>query len=77
MILFLHRHSRHLQIPVQIFCENMDLSSGILLLVSQPACDPGDIILFFDDLTGLRKINIIILSKIRYPVIHRHMSVCG
>ena len=52
-----------------------DSSSGILFLVRQPACDPVDIILFFDDLTGLRKIDIIILCKIRYPVIHRHIDV--
>ena len=63
MSLLFHRHRRHFQIPVQIFRENTDLVSGVLLFVSQPAGDPGNIILLFNDLTGLREINIIVLGK--------------
>ena len=77
MFLLFHRHCRHLQIPVQIFRKDTDLISGILLFVGQPVCDPGDIILLLNDLTGFREINIIVLGKIGYPVVHRHLSVRG
>ena len=49
----------------------------VRIRIGNPSDDPGDIIIFYNDIHTFPKINIKKIGNIRDPIIHQSLAVCG